>query len=131
MTYELLNGDSISGEFLEDESTDETKVILQPQLGRIEIKVSSIKPPPRKPLWKSNLEAGVNGSSTGDDKSFGASVSATTKYVPAGRFSTMSSSCARSIQPVATPPEVVGFASKWMSMSTPEPSVRAARKVPE
>jgi len=80
VTYELLNGDSISGEFLEDESTDETKVILQPQLGRIEIKVSSIKPPPRKPLWKSNLEAGVNGSSTGDDKSFGASVSATTKY---------------------------------------------------
>ena len=78
--YELLNGDSISGELLEDESTDETKVILQPQLGRIEIKVSSIKPPPKPPLWKTNLEAGVNGSNTGDDKSFGASLSVKSKY---------------------------------------------------
>tara|TARA_B100000214_G_scaffold361758_1_gene325487 strand:- start:138 stop:1061 length:924 start_codon:yes stop_codon:yes gene_type:complete len=40
--FELKNGDTISGELIEDESTDNKKIILHPILGRLEINDDSI-----------------------------------------------------------------------------------------
>lgn len=40
--FELLNGDSISGELIEEESNAKTKVLLHPDLGRIQIDVENI-----------------------------------------------------------------------------------------
>lgn len=80
VTYKLLNGDSISGELISEESTDDLKVIIQPQLGRIVIKTSMIKMPDKSPIWKTNIEVGLNGSNTGDQESFWGSMSAKTTY---------------------------------------------------
>ena len=61
--FKLLNGDSISGELLKEESTNDLKVIMHEYLGRIEIRSTSIAYPKAKP-WSGNLEVGLDGSST-------------------------------------------------------------------
>ena len=75
----LLNGDSISGEFLKEESTDDLKVIMHEYLGRIEISSTSISHPKVK-RWSSNLEVGLDGSSTTSSSSLGYLLDLGTKY---------------------------------------------------
>ncbi len=79
VTYKLLNGDSISGELLREESTDDLKVIMHEYLGRIEIRSTSISYPKVKP-WSSNLEVGLDGSSTSSSNSLGYLLELNTKY---------------------------------------------------
>ena len=40
----LLNGDTINAELVPEESTDEVKVLVHPQLGRLEVSQDAIKP---------------------------------------------------------------------------------------
>jgi len=77
--FKLLNGDSISGELLKEESTDHLKVIMHEYLGRIEIRSTSISYPKVKP-WSSNLEVGLDGSSTSSSNSLGYLLELNTKY---------------------------------------------------
>ena len=79
VTYKLLNGDSISGELLQQESTDDLKVIMHKYLGRIEIKSSSIIYPKVK-AWSSSIEVGLDGSNTTSSNSLGYLLDLNTKY---------------------------------------------------
>ena len=77
--YKLLNGDSISGELLKEESRDDLKVIMHEYLGRIEIRSTSIAHPKAK-AWSGNLEVGLDGSSTTSSSSLGYLLELNTKY---------------------------------------------------
>ncbi len=82
--YKLINGDSISGELLRQESTDEVKVIMHKYLGRVEVKSSSIIYPKVNP-WASNIEVGLDGSSTTSSNSLGYLIEVNTKYRDEGK----------------------------------------------
>ena len=77
--YKLLNGDSVSGELLKEESSKEIKVLNHKYLGRIEIKSSSIDYPKVK-YWNTNIEVGLDGSSTKSSNSLGYLLEANTQY---------------------------------------------------
>ena len=77
--FKFINGDSISGELLKEESNDDLKVIMHEYLGRIEIMSNSIYYPKVKP-WSSNLEVGLDGSSTKSSSSLGYLLELNTKY---------------------------------------------------
>ncbi len=77
--YKLINGDSISGELIQEESNSHTKVIMHKYLGKIELKSSSIFNPKEKD-WYSNLELGLDGSSTSSSNSMGYLLEVNTKY---------------------------------------------------
>ncbi len=77
--YKLLNGDSISGKLLKEESSKKLKVILHKYLGRIEVKSTSIVFPKEK-SWNNNLEAGLDGSSTASGNSLGYLLEINTQY---------------------------------------------------
>ncbi len=81
VTYKLLNGDSISGELLEEESTDTLKVLIHPQLGRVQIKKSSIALEPINQEWETNLEIGIDGTTSRSYGSFGSSLDLETNFV--------------------------------------------------
>ena len=78
--YTLVNGDTVSGELLEDESTDDVRVLISPVLGRLEIEVSSIKVPEPPPLWKSTITGGFSGNNTDSSSSFGGNISASSLF---------------------------------------------------
>ena len=42
-TLTLLNGDTIQGELIPEESTDDVKVLMHPQLGRLEVSQDALK----------------------------------------------------------------------------------------
>ena len=78
--YTLVNGDTVSGELVESESTDSVKVLISPVLGRLEIDVASIKVPDPEPLWKSSISGGFSGNDSDGDGSFSGDISASTRY---------------------------------------------------
>ena len=80
VTYTLVNGDSLTGELITEESTDALKVLLHPQLGRLEISVDAIQPEQKQPPWKSTLSAGFNGNGTDGSSTFSGSLSAASRY---------------------------------------------------
>ncbi len=77
--FKLINGDSISGKLLKEESTGDIKVILHDFLGKIELKTSFIVYPKIK-TWSSNFEFGLDGSSTQLSNSLGYLLEINTKY---------------------------------------------------
>ena len=52
VTLTLLNGDTIQGELIPEESTDDVKVLMHPQLGRLEVSQDALKPVEKPPLGK-------------------------------------------------------------------------------
>ncbi|KZR61660.1 hypothetical protein PMIT1306_02445 [Prochlorococcus sp. MIT 1306] len=80
LTYKLINGDVVSGEYLPEESSNKVKVLLSPYFGRIEIDTSFITPEPTPSRWLSSVDVGIDGSNTGDDLSFGYAISASTRF---------------------------------------------------
>ena len=59
VTLTLLNGDTIQGELIPEESTDDMKVLMHPQLGRLEVSQDALKPVEKPPAWKTTLSAGI------------------------------------------------------------------------
>ena len=57
-SLKLRNGDTITGVPVPEDSTETTQVLIHPQLGRIEIPVNAIAPPPRK-LWTTSVSVQV------------------------------------------------------------------------
>ena len=54
-SLKLRNGDTITGVPVPEDSTETTQVLIHPQLGRIEIPVDAIAPPPEKKLWTTSV----------------------------------------------------------------------------
>ncbi len=88
--FTLVNGDVVSGELLESESTDDVRVLISPVLGRLEIDVASIKVPEPDPLWKSSISGGFNGNDSDGDGSFSGNISASTRYKDADQIFVLS-----------------------------------------
>ena len=66
----LKNGDTINGELIQEESTEALKVLMHPQLGRLEVSQDAIQPAKKTPKWTSTISAGVNaGNQDGDGTS--------------------------------------------------------------
>ncbi len=80
VTYKLVNGDTITGELVPEESSDQIRVVIHPFLGRLEIDVATIKPDPVPPLWKTSISAGLNGNNSDGDSNFTGSLSASSLY---------------------------------------------------
>ena len=80
-TVELIlrNGDSLKGTLVKDESADDVTVLIHPNLGRIEIKNSALKPT-RSSSWTGSLAAGINGNNSDQDLSAGGTVTLTAQY---------------------------------------------------
>lgn len=79
VTLKLRNGDTIKGQRVADESNDDVIVLIHPDLGRLVIQTSALKPPSTNP-WSASIAAGVNGSNTDNDLSAGGSVTVSAKY---------------------------------------------------
>ena len=77
----LLNGDTINAELVPEESTDEVKVLVHPQLGRLEVSQDAIKPVEKPPAWTSTISGGVNAGNKDGDGTFTANISATSNYI--------------------------------------------------
>ena len=77
VNYKLINGDVITGTLINELSTDKLKVIDHPELGIINIKTSSIY---IKPKLITEIDLGLNGTSTGSDSSFGYQIFTKTIY---------------------------------------------------
>ncbi len=80
VTYKLLNGDLISGQLIIEESNEKVKVLMHPQLGRIEINTLAIVPTIKEDRWKNHLEAGLDGSTTGANDAESYSLTFLTNY---------------------------------------------------
>ncbi len=81
--FELKNGDTISGELIEEESTNSKKIILHPILGRLEIDVDSIyenELPTDKKLWSGKLLIGLDGNYDEYYKNSGFSIESKVEY---------------------------------------------------
>ena len=57
VTLELLNGDSLTGTIVEELSNGQDKVLDHPQLGRLTISTSSLKPKSEPSAWKTSIPA--------------------------------------------------------------------------
>ena len=80
VTLLLQNGDKLTGELIREDSNATVKVILHPNLGRLEIKVSDLKPIRKPSTWSGSLALGVNGSNSDADFSAGGTASLATRY---------------------------------------------------
>ena len=80
VTYILINGDTISGEHVESESTDEIRVLISPVLGRLEIDVASIKSPDPPSPWTRTISGGFSGNDTDGKGTFSGDLSASSRY---------------------------------------------------
>ena len=69
VTLELLNGDSITGTIIEELSDDQEKILDHPQLGRLTIPASSLKPTLDPPAWSTSITAGLIGNEKDGDSS--------------------------------------------------------------
>ena len=76
----LLNGDTINAELVPEESTDEVKVLVHPQLGRLEVSQDAIKPVEKTPAWTSTISGGIDAGNKDGDGTFTANISATSNY---------------------------------------------------
>ena len=76
----LLNGDTIHAELITEESSDELKVLMHPQLGRLEVSKDAIKPVEKPPAWKTTISAGVNAGDQDGDGTFSANINGTSNY---------------------------------------------------
>ncbi|MGB1776046.1 MAG: DUF481 domain-containing protein [Synechococcus sp.] len=65
VTVVLRNGDTITGVPVPEESTEDTQVLIHPQLGRLELSSDAIQPAAAKKRWSSSIAAGLN--ATGKD----------------------------------------------------------------
>ncbi|AAQ00573.1 MULTISPECIES: DUF481 domain-containing protein [Prochlorococcus] len=79
-SYKLRNGDIITGELLEELSSEEVKVIQHPYLGKLKIRVSSIYIEPKVKPWQTSIDFGFNGIKTGGNDSFDYSLDGNTIY---------------------------------------------------
>ena len=80
VTLELLNGDSITGTIIEELSDDQEKILDHPQLGRLTISASSLKPKSEPSAWKTSISAGLIGNEKDGDSSLSTRLSAESKY---------------------------------------------------
>ena len=80
VTLELLNGDSITGTIVEELSDDQEKILDHPQLGRLTIRASSLKPTSDPPAWSTSITAGLIGNEKDGDSSLSTSLNAESKY---------------------------------------------------
>ncbi len=80
VSYKLINGDTITGILMEELSTEKLKVINHPDLGIIEIKISSIRSQTIDKNWQSSINVGFNGSSAGSNDEFNYSFEGKTLY---------------------------------------------------
>ena len=81
--FELKNGDTISGELIEEESTNSKKIILHPILGRLEIDVDSIyedELPKDQKLLSGEVLIGLDGNYNQYYKNSGFSIESKGKY---------------------------------------------------
>jgi len=81
--FELKNGDTISGELIEEESTKSKKIILHPILGRLEIDVDSIyedELPKDQKLLSGKVLIGLDGNYNQYYKNSGFSIESKVKY---------------------------------------------------
>ena len=81
--FELKNGDTISGELIEEESTNSKKIILHPILGRLEIDVDSIyedELPTDQKLWSGDVLIGLDGNHNEYYKNSGFSIESNVEY---------------------------------------------------
>ena len=84
--FELKNGDTISGELIEEESTKSKKIILHPILGRLEIDVDSIYEGYEdelaidQKLWSVNVKVGADGKHSEHYKNSGFSIASGLAY---------------------------------------------------
>ena len=78
--FTLKNGDTIHGELIQEESTEELKVLMHPQLGRLEVSQDVIQPAKKKPKWTSTISAGVNAGNQDGDGTFSANINGTSNY---------------------------------------------------
>ena len=76
----LKNGDTINAELLPDESTENLKVLMHPQLGRLEVSLDAIRPEQTPAAWKSSISAGVIGNNQDGDNDITATFAATSTY---------------------------------------------------
>ena len=76
----LLNGDTIQGDLIPEQSTDDVKVLIHPQLGRLEVSQHAIKPVEKAPAWKSTMSAGVNAGNKDGDSTFSANLNGSSTY---------------------------------------------------
>ena len=80
VTLELLNGDSLTGTIVEELSNGQDKVLDHPQLGRLTIGASSLKPKSEPSAWKTSISAGLIGNEKDGHSSLSTSLSAESKY---------------------------------------------------
>ena len=76
----LKNGDTINGELIQEESTEALKVLMHPQLGRLEVSQDAIQPAKKTPKWTSTISAGVNAGNRDCDGTFSANINGTSNY---------------------------------------------------
>ena len=76
----LKNGDTIHAELITEESSDELKVLMHPQLGRLEVSKDDIKPVEKPPAWKTTISAGVNAGDQDGDGTFSANINGSSNY---------------------------------------------------
>ena len=75
-----MNGDTIHAELIPEESSDELKVLMHPQLGRLEVSKDAIKTAEKPPAWKTTISAGVNAGDQDGDGTFSANINGTSNY---------------------------------------------------
>ena len=80
VTLQLRNGDSITGTIVEELSNDQDTVFDHPQLGRLTIPASALKPTPEPSAWSTSITAGLIGNEKDGDSSLSTSLSAESKY---------------------------------------------------
>ena len=76
----LKNGDIINGELVEEESSETVKVVIHPQLGRLEVSQDAIKPKEKPPAWKSSISAGMNATDKDGNGTFSANINGASRY---------------------------------------------------
>ena len=76
----LKNGDIINAELVPDESSDNLKVLMHPQLGRLEVSRDAIRPEKKPAAWTSSISAGVIGNNNDGDNDITATFAATSTY---------------------------------------------------
>lgn len=76
----LKNGDTINAELVPDESTDNLKVLMHPQLGRLEVSGDAIRPEKKPAAWTSSISAGLIGNNKDGDNDITATFTATSTY---------------------------------------------------
>ena len=79
-SLKLRNGDTISGVPIPEDSTETTQVLVHPQLGRIEIPVDAIAPPPAKKLWTTAVSAGLNANGKDGDTTVSGNIKVNSTY---------------------------------------------------